>query len=139
MTGWTTLLEPVRTWWRRTPPVSERQTAVLPIERITPRVPAEYLPLYAYLEHRYASSVVLTFDQMEALMGCALPAPAGTERDWWTGAAVHPDRHAATWMAAGRTATPNLSARTVTFERLLDSVRPAISAANQREPLSPAI
>jgi hypothetical protein len=117
MTHWTTLLEPVRTWWRRVP---ERPPAVFSIDRSTPRVPAEYLSLYTYLEHRNASIVVLTFEQMEALLGFALPASACTERDWWTGAAVHTHRQSAAWMGAGRTATPNLSARTVMFERLPD-------------------
>ena len=82
-----------------------------------PRVPAEYLSLYTYLERRYASIVVLTFEQMESLLGFALPASACTERDWWTGAAAHTPRHSAAWLGAGRTATPNLTARTVTFER----------------------
>jgi hypothetical protein len=120
MADWTTLLEPVRTWWRRAPPVSERPTAAFPIERSTLRVPAEYVSLYTYLEHRYASIVVLTFEQMEALLGFTLPASASTERDWWTGAAVHTHRYSAAWIGAGRTARPNLSARTVTFERSQD-------------------
>lgn len=117
MKNWTTLLEPMRTWWRRAPPVPERPTAVLPIEQSMPRVPAEYVSLYTYLEHRYATIVVLTFDEMESLLGFALPATACTERDWWTNAAVHTHRHSAAWMAARRTAAPNLSARTVMFER----------------------
>ena len=120
MTDWMTLLESVRTWWRRVTPASERPPAVFSIERSTPRVPAEYVSLYTYLEHRYASVVVLTFEQMEALLGFALPASAGTEREWWTAAAADAHRPASAWMAAGRTATPNLSARTVTFERLPD-------------------
>jgi hypothetical protein len=118
MTGWTTLLEHVRTWWHRTPPPSGRQTAVYTIERSTPNVPAEYASLYTYLEHRYASIVVLTFEQMEALLGFSLPALASTEREWWTAAAVPAHRQSTAWMGAGRTATPNLTARTVTFERL---------------------
>jgi hypothetical protein len=117
MTDWTTLLEPVKTWWRRASPVQEPPTADVSVERSTPRVPVEYVSLYTYLEHRYASIVVLTFEQMEALLGFALPASASTERAWWTGAAVHAHRHSAAWTGAGRTATPNLSARTVTFER----------------------
>ena len=44
----------------------------------TPQVPREYRVLYTYLEHRYASVVVLTFDQIEALLGLALPTPART-------------------------------------------------------------
>jgi hypothetical protein len=82
------------------------------------RVPAEYLSLYTYLKNRYASIVVLTFEQMEALLGFALPSPACTERDWWSGAAGRTNRHSEAWMEAGRTAMPNLPARTVTFERI---------------------
>ena len=113
-----TLLEWVSAWWRRALPVPERQTAVAPMPREKPRVPAEYLSLYTYLERRYATTVVLTFEQMEALLGFSLPAPACTERDWWTGAAVRSARHSDAWTVASRTATPNLPARTVTFERL---------------------
>jgi hypothetical protein len=88
------------------------------VERTTVRVPPEYRALYTYLERRYASVVVLTFEQIEALLGGALPLPASTERAWWTGNAAQLQPHAAAWTGAGRTATPNLSARTVTFERL---------------------
>lgn len=99
-------------------PVHESYPSGVTLSRPKPRVPDEYLPLYAYLEHRYASTVVLTFDQMESLLGHALPAPAGATRDWWTNDADTADRHAYTWTAARRTATPNLTARTVSFERL---------------------
>ena len=108
-------------WWRRVQQVSERPTTVVtPIKRSTPHVPADYVSLYTYLEHRYASILVLAFDQIEALLGFALPASACTEREWWTGAAVHAHRYSAAWVGAGRTATPNLPARTVTFERSAD-------------------
>ena len=112
-----TLLEWVSTWWRTTTPVPERRATVVPMQRPMPRVPAEYMSLYTYLEHRYASTVVLTFEQMEALLGFALPEAARMERDWWTGAAVRTAPHSDAWTVARRTATPNLSARTVTFER----------------------
>lgn len=117
MTKWTALFDSVRTRWRRAAPVSQRPVAVR-IERPRSRVPDDYLPLYTYLERRYASIVVLTFEQMESLLGFALPLPAGTEQDWWSAAAGLPIRHAGAWMEAGRTATPNLSARTVRFERI---------------------
>lgn len=116
MTNWMTLLESLRIWRRRGKPVSEPPRTILQLERTAPRVPAEYLSLYTYLEHRYASIVVLTFEQMEALLGFGLPASACTEPDWWRGAAVPPHWYS-TWTEAGRTATPNLVARTVTFER----------------------
>ncbi len=116
MTAWTMLLESVRIRRRREPPVSEPRRTIFQLERSAPRVPTEYLALYTYLEHRYASIVVLTFEQIAALLGFALPASACTEADWWTAAAV-PRLHSAAWTEAGRTAKPNLLARTVTFER----------------------
>lgn len=115
---WLTLRGVVRGWWGGGAPQSPRPAETIHIERRTPaRVPAQYLSLYAYLDHRYASSVVLTFDQMESLLGFTLPAPARSERGWWTESAGAADRHSAAWTAAGRTATPNLQSRTVTFER----------------------
>ena len=86
------------------------------MEQSTPHVPDEYRALYTYLERRYASVVVLTFEQIDALLGFALPTPARTEREWWTDT-VDSQPHSAAWTAAGRTAAPNLGAGTVTFER----------------------
>ena len=114
-----TLLERALTWWRRAAPVPERRAAAHPAPPATPRVAGRYLSLYTYLEHRYASNVVLTFEQMESLLGFALPAPARSERDWWTSPSDDSDRHSDAWTAARRTATPNLLARTVAFERVL--------------------
>lgn len=81
-----------------------------------PGVPREFRGLYTYLERRYASVVVLTFEQIEALLGGALPARARTDREWWT-EIVDPTRQWAAWTEAGRTAAPNLAARIITFER----------------------
>src|SRR4051812_37771501 len=121
MTDWTALFAPVRLWWGRAPlPAPERAAPALALKWSAPCVPAEYVSLYAYLEHRYASIVVLTFEQMEALLGFALPALACTEKEWWTAAAVDTHRQSTAWIGAGRTATPNLPARTVMFERVLN-------------------
>jgi hypothetical protein len=105
------------TWWQTGAAVPARQASVVPGPRPKTGVPADYLSLYAYLEHRYASTVVLTFEQMEALLGRELPARARTEREWWTETPPAADRHANTWTAAGRTAVPNLPAGIVAFER----------------------
>ena len=96
-------------------PVSLRVT---PPDEAKPPVPAEYMPLYTYLERRYAVTVVLTFEQIEALLGFAPPSPAFSDTEWWTGASEANDRHTAAWIAARRTAAPHLSAKIVTFERL---------------------
>jgi hypothetical protein len=111
-----TLREWIWARWREAQ-VPERIT-IAPMSTPRPRVRDGYLPLYTYLEHRYASIVVLTFDQMEALLGFALPEAARLEPDWWTGRAAlaGPDINA--WTVASRTATPNLPARNVRFERL---------------------
>jgi len=112
------LLEPLRglrNWWRR-----ERVPAnvrVTPPAEPPPPVPAAYMPLYTYLDRRYAGTVVLTFEQIEALLGFAPPVPAFADASWWTGPCAANDRHTAAWTAARRSAIPQLSARTVTFER----------------------
>ena len=95
----------------------ERVT-IAPRSQPRPRVREGYLPLYTYLERRYASSVVLTFEQMEALLGFALPVAARHEPGWWTSAAESGARDGEPWTAAKRTATPNLLARHVRFERV---------------------
>ena len=79
-----------------------------------------YLALYRYLENRYADVTVLTFEQIEDLLGFALPPLARTHPAWWAMGATNghaPPPHAAAWILAGRTATPNLLAKTVLFER----------------------
>jgi hypothetical protein len=111
-----TLREWMRSWWPTAPPAPER-ISVVPKPQRTPRVRAGYMPLYTYLEHRYASVVCLTFEQMEALLGFALPEAARLESNWWTGVAV-PPREGHAWTAAQRTATPNLLAQNVRFERI---------------------
>jgi hypothetical protein len=76
------------------------------------------MPLYTYLDRRYAATVVLTFEQIEALLGFAPPSPAFADAEWWTGPCGANDRHTAAWTAARRSAAPQLGARIVAFERL---------------------
>ena len=104
--------------WREVTMAPEQPPAVVPGPDPKPRVPAQYMALHSYLEHRYASMIVLTFEQIESLLGFTLPEPACTERAWWTGETPAADRHLETWTLARRTATPNLLAKTVAFERL---------------------
>ena len=59
-------------WHREDAPVSLRIT---PPDEARPPVPAAYMPLYTYLDRRYAGTVVLTFEQIEALLGFAPPSP----------------------------------------------------------------
>ena len=86
-------------------------------------VTAEFKPLHAYLKGRYADNVVLTFTQIEDLLGQALPTPARADESWWADrdGSGEPSPQALSWVQADRTATPHLSARTVSFERGLSS------------------
>jgi hypothetical protein len=97
----------------------------LVIEPAAGAVSRKYLSLYKYLEHRYADATVLTFPQIEDLLGFALPPLARTNQGWWSMGAANAGApsHAAAWLLAGRTATPNLQAETVVFERTPSAAR----------------
>ena len=79
----------------------------------------KYQLLYNYLENRYANTVVLTFAQIEDLLGFVLPEQARLRPEWWTDAENAPagPNYSDSWILARRTATPNLVAQTVVFER----------------------
>jgi len=90
------------------------------VERCTGMSSGKYLSLYRYLQNRYADVTVLTFEQIESVLGFALPPLARTTHAWWVMGSTNtngPPQHAAAWILAGRTATPNLLAKTVLFER----------------------
>ena len=82
-------------------------------------MPGKYKLLYQYLENRYANTVVLTFAQIEDLLGFTLPDSARVHQEWWANkdpsGTLQPQ--ARSWTLASRTATPNLQAQTVVFER----------------------
>jgi hypothetical protein len=85
-------------------------------------VPAEYHPLYKYLDGRYADTVVLTFADLEALLGFALPEAARLEPAWWSNdeSSDAGSPQSGAWIHANRTARPNLPARIVFFDRVAD-------------------
>lgn len=83
-----------------------------------------YQPLYEYLRDRYADRLVLSFAQIEDLIGFTLPAEARLALDWW----VADDAVASgAWQLADRRATINLNAQIVVYERneLPPRARPA--------------
>jgi hypothetical protein len=82
-------------------------------------VSAEYRSLHKYLDDRYANTVVLTFAEIEDLLGFSLPALARLRQDWWANADADspPSAQSCSWIRASRSATANLLAQTVAFER----------------------
>ena len=80
----------------------------------TRRNAGEYQLLYKYLRDRYANRVVLTFAEIEDVLGFSLPEDARLQQAWWGGTETIPCR---SWTLASRTATANLLAQSVVFER----------------------
>lgn len=105
-------------WWQRRVSGAEPEARLEVVPRPQRRMSGRYQPLYTYLEQRYADTAVLTFEQIESLLGFALPDHARTHADWWTSRAAGGSGHGDAWLSAGRTAKPNLLAGTVAFERV---------------------
>jgi hypothetical protein len=77
-----------------------------------------YVLLYKYLDGRYADTVVLTFAQIEDLLGFKLPDQARVRAQWWAdGENAAGSGYSDAWVLASRTAVPNLSAKVVVFDR----------------------
>ena len=78
----------------------------------------EYRLLYKYLRDRFANRVVLSFAEIEDLLGFSLPESARREQQWGGAVPLTPRAtHADAWTRAHRTATVNLAAQSVLFER----------------------
>ena len=106
--------------WMRRRILTRRDRAELRAPAPPDRVMSgKYLSLYDYLANRYANTVVLTFAEIEDLLGFTLPEPARTQQDWWTDADSNTVLTAPSqsWTLASRTARANLMAQTVVFER----------------------
>jgi len=104
-------------WMKRRRFVEDPPSPVLPVAR-EPRVNAgEYQLLYKYLRDRFANRLVLTFGEIEDLLGFSLPAGARVELAWWSTAVAPRSSQSKAWTLAGRTATVNLMAQCVVFER----------------------
>jgi len=109
-------------WMWRRGPTARKQPVEADAEPATRRgrvMSGEYRLLHKYLADRYATTVVLTFGEIEDLLGFKLPDPARLDQEWWTNSRPNTDRpsYANSWILASRTAKANLLARTVVFER----------------------
>jgi hypothetical protein len=80
----------------------------------------DYRALHKYLRDRFADTVVLTFGQIEDLLGFKLPSLARVDLAWWATADAYSARspQSLSWTDANRTAAPRLPAQIVVFERI---------------------
>jgi hypothetical protein len=78
-----------------------------------------YQLLHVYLRDRFANRVVLTFAEIEDLLGFQLPEAARVDCLWWQPAA-HGVRspQSKAWSLANRTANVSLPAQRVVFDRI---------------------
>jgi len=107
-------------WTKKPPPAARRaEPSIHVVSRERPVMSGKFTPLFKYLDGRYADRVVLTFGQIEDLLGFSLPDMARLSDAWWT----IPDpngerpRFADSWLLANRSARPNLLSLTVIFDR----------------------
>jgi hypothetical protein len=106
-------------WMKRPRSTRPTQLAAAAANAEASAVSGRSAAFHKYLNDRYAQTVVLTFAEIEDLIGFALPELARASTDWWTrlDAAADHSSLAASWILANRTARPNLQALTVAFER----------------------
>ena len=76
----------------------------------------KYQALHVYLRDRFASRVVLTFTEIEDLLGSSLPDAARHDRSWWSAAGIVSAQSNA-WILAKRRADVNFAAERVVFDR----------------------
>ena len=78
---------------------------------------SKYVPLQNYLAKSVASNLPLSFEEIERILGFALPKSAYTHQAWW-GNNVQSSRHTRAWMDIGwRTSNLNLETMRIEFVR----------------------
>ena len=109
-------------WIRRrlTRAQRERGGSPDPVVALGRAMSGPYQLLHTYLRDRFADTVVLTFGEVEDILGFSLPGVARQDPEWWTDSArtdtVPPQSDA--WRLARRTAVPNFGAGIISFSRV---------------------
>ena len=119
MTGVSVRIALMRWWTRRLIARSSPIEAPAAPARRMRSYNGEYLALHVYLRDRFADSIVLTFSQVEDLLGFALPPAARADAEWWREPhdGVARTTQAEAWQLASRSAVVNMAASCILFER----------------------
>ena len=62
---------------------------------------SKYYPMFEHLQGCNQAAVTLTFVEIEALMGCPLPASALNKKNWWSNRDNPSALQAGAWISAG--------------------------------------
>ena len=106
-------------WLKRRRSIARRHPGPDAAPRPRAVVTGAYAALYKYLADRYADTVVLTFAEIEDILGFTLPDVARLRAEWWTDPDPDSPRpiYSDSWVLASRTAQPNMLAMIVVFDR----------------------
>ncbi len=74
---------------------------------------SKYEPLNKFLKSKGSNRIVMTFLEVEEILGFQLPISALKYMAWWDGASQHTQAYS--WTEAGFTAKPNLKEKKVEF------------------------
>lgn len=78
----------------------------------------KYLPLEAWFHNQPTTEIELSFDQVEAILGSALPKSATRLQTWWTNVEPKIQSHRTAWLNNGWRVTEfDQQARWVKFAR----------------------
>jgi hypothetical protein len=81
---------------------------------------SKYDPLRRYLEQSLAPEIVLSFAEIEAILGGALPASARRHRAWWANEQTGSHSHCRSWLDAGfETTLVDFVRERLTFRKLV--------------------
>ncbi|MGL5080900.1 MAG: helix-turn-helix domain-containing protein [Microcoleaceae cyanobacterium] len=79
---------------------------------------SKYYPIFEHLQRCNQEAVMLTFAEIEALMGCSLPTSALNKKNWWSNRDSSSALQAGAWIGAGyHVESVDLTQQTVTFQK----------------------
>ncbi|MER1999519.1 MAG: hypothetical protein ABS882_07070, partial [Lysinibacillus sp.] len=74
---------------------------------------SKYEPLYKFLESKESNRLIMTFKEVEEVLGFTLPESASKYMAWWDGSSQHTQAYS--WTRAGFKANPSLKEKKVEF------------------------
>lgn len=74
---------------------------------------SKYDPLNQFLQFNNSNRIIMTFSEIEEVLGFSLPMSAQKYMSWWDDSSQHSQAHA--WTEAGYKANPKMNEKKVDF------------------------